>query len=220
MAIALAGREINRVLVVDDDPAARDALSEIIADMGLTPTCEKGPLNDLREFVEAVRQKADAVFSDYRLKPRNYSVFEGDQLVAECYSRNIPAVLCTAYQNADFMLDRSLGRRIPVLLRNTNPNPDDVEAAFKMCIAELQGQVASSRRPWRTLVRVNDVDPDRGDFYVVIPGWDVRAKIRLDLDSVGQDIKCLVKPGKRFHAKVNIGAQLAEDLYFDEWETE
>ncbi len=111
------------------------------------------------------------MFSDYRLKPRNYSVLEGDQLVAECYSRNIPAVLCTAYQNADFMLDRSLGRRIPVLLRNTNPNPDDVEAAFKMCIAELQGQVASSRRPWRTLVRVNDVDPDRGDFYVVIPGW-------------------------------------------------
>jgi CheY-like chemotaxis protein len=220
MAIALAGREIKDVLVVDDDPAAREALSLIITDMGLSPICEPGPLVDLRDFVNAIQQKADAVFCDYRLKPRNYSVFEGDKLVAECYSSNIPAVLCTTYQDNDFMLDRSLVRRIPVLLRDTNPNPDDVEAAFKKCIAELQGHIAPSRRPWRTLVRVYDIERDRGFFYVVVPGWDVRAKVRLDLDSVGDKIKCLVEPGKRFHAKVNIGAQSADDLYFDEWETE
>ena len=67
-------------------------------------------------------------------------------------------------------------------------------------------------------MRVYDIDRDRGFFYVVVPGWDVRAKVRLDLDSLEEEIKCLVEPGKRFHAKVNIGAQSSRDLYFDEWE--
>ena len=220
MAITLARREINNVLIVDDDPAARDSFSEIIVDMGLSPINEPGPLDDLKSFVNSVRQKADAVFADYRLKPRNYSVFEGDSLVAECFSNNIPAVLCTAYEAADFMLDRRLVRRIPVLLRDTNPEPDDVEAALEKCIAELEGRIAPSRRPWRTLVRVNDIDQVRGFFYVIVPGWDVRTKIRLDLDNVPDEIKFLIAPDKRFHAQVNIGAQSAHDLYFDEWETE
>jgi len=216
----LAGREISNVLVVDDDPAARDAFSEIIVDMGLNPISEQGPLENLKAFVNSVSQKADAVLSDYRLKPRNYSVFEGDSLVAECFSQNIPAVLCTTYAAADFMLDRRLVRRIPVLLRDTNPEPDDVEAALEKCIGELQGRVAPSRRPWRTLVRVYDIDLDRGFFYVIVPGWDARTKIRLDLDNVPEHIRKLVNPEKRFHAQVNIGAQSAHDLYFDDWEIE
>lgn len=220
MAISLAGRQINNILIVDDDPAARDAFSEIITDMGLSFICESGPLDDLIAFVNSVSQRADAVFSDYRLKPRNYSVFEGDRLVAECFNRDIPAVLCTTYEAADFMLDRSLVRKIPVLLRDTNPEPDDIAAALEKCISELQGHVAPSRRPTRTLVRVNDIDSDRGFFYVVVPGWDVRAKVRLDLNNVPPEIKNMVEPDKRFHAQVNIGAQSAHDLYFDEWETE
>lgn len=220
MALALAGREIENILVVDDDPGARDSFAETIADMGLNPIEEAGPLENLIPFVESVRLKADAVFSDYRLKPRNYSVFEGDSLVAECFSHNIPAVLCTAYEAADFMLDRRLVRRIPVLLRDTSPEPDDVGAALEKCIAELEGRVAPSRRPWRTLVRVNDVDPGRGFFYVVVPGWDVRTKVRLDLGNVPDGIRALIEPGKRLHAQVNIGALSAHDLYFDEWEQE
>jgi CheY-like chemotaxis protein len=220
MGISLAGRQINNILVVDDDPAARDSFSEIIADMGLNSECESGPLDDLKAFVDSVSERADAVFSDYRLKPRNYSVFEGDSLVAECFSHDIPAVLCTTYEAADFMLDRRLVRRIPVLLRDTNPEPDDVAAALEKCISELQGHVAPSRKSTRALVRVNDIDLDRGFFYVVVPGWDVRAKVRLDLYNVPTEIRKLVKPDKRFHAQVNTGAQSAHDLYFDEWETE
>jgi hypothetical protein len=57
-------------------------------------------------------------------------------------------------------------------------------------------------------------------LYVVVPGWDVRTKVRLDLNNIPENIRNLIVPGKRFHAKVNIGAQSAHDLYFDEWETE
>lgn len=220
MSIALAGREIKNILIVDDDPEARDAFSEIITDMGLIPICELGPLDDLEAFVKLVPKKADAVFADYRLKPRNYAVFEGDFLVANCFRHDIPAVLCTSYEAADFMLDRKLVREIPVLLRNTNPEPDDIEGALEKCISELQGHVTPSRRPWRSLVRVYDIDIDRGFFYVIVPGWDARAKIRLDLENVPGEIQELVKPGKRFHAQVNIGAKSAYELYFDEWETE
>lgn len=218
--IGIDGYEINNVLIVDDDPAARDAFAEMITDMGLNPKSESGPLEDLLQYVKSVPQKADAVFSDYRLKPRNYSVFEGDSLVAECFRQNIPAVLCTTYSSADFMLDRSLVRRIPVLLRNTNPGPADVEAAFKKCIEELHGDISPSRKAVRTLIRVNDIDQDRGFFYVVIPGWDVRTKVRLDLSNVPDTLRSLIQPGKRFHAQVNIGAESSSDLFFDDWEME
>lgn len=77
-----------------------------------------------------------------------------------------------------------------------------------------------SERPWRTLIRVCDVDHADGFFHVILPGWDSRAKVRLDLEEVPDEIRELVEPGKRFHAKVNIGAESKSDLHFEDWESE
>jgi hypothetical protein len=69
---------------------------------------------------------------------------------------------------------------------------------------------------WRSLVRVTRI----GDacFYVVIPGWESNTEIRMKLDDVPNCIKTLVKPGKRFHARLNIQAKSAEELHFSDWE--
>jgi CheY-like chemotaxis protein len=220
MPIELQDRTINRVLVVDDNQGAREAFSYPLEELGLVPVQETGPLPDtVGTFVSTLAGRADAVFCDYRLRPGNYSSYDGDELVAACYQNKVPAILCTTYSDADFMLDRRLVRFIPVLLRTGSPEPADIDRGFRQCADELQGDIPPSRRPWRALIRVHAVDRDRGFFYVVIPGWNVREKVRLALDHLPQDVRSQVEADKRLHAQVNIGSESYQDLYFYEWES-
>ncbi len=79
--------------------------------------------------------------------------------------------------------------------------------------------IQPDQRGWRTLVRVTDIDHDRCCFYVVVPAWSARRKIRIDDNGVPASVRALVEPGHRFHATVNTGAERARDLSFAEWET-
>jgi len=55
-------------------------------------------------------------------------------------------------------------------------------------------------------------------LYVVVPGWSAIQKIRVQYDSIPTDLLSKMQNGlERLHAKVNIGAESDEDLYFD-WE--
>ena len=78
-----------------------------------------------------------------------------------------------------------------------------------------------ARRPWRTLVRVDDVSQDGNYCHVVVPAWNPHQAIRLYFHDIPHDILPRLKTkGSRLHAKVNIGAVSFEDVYFDEWEPE
>ncbi|MBI3920225.1 MAG: hypothetical protein HY318_02310 [Armatimonadetes bacterium] len=222
MPILTQGRRINRVLVVDDEPGSRDGFSESIEDLGLDVVCEPGPMDDPDSFIASLCGKADAVLSDFRLRViGHYSNFDGDRLVATCYQHQIPALLCSSFTDASTVIDRSLMRFIPVFLPTTTPQPEDIEAGFIRCVEEFAGNLPPSRRPWRTLIHIHDVDDSmEGLFHVILPGWNVREKIPLWRDHLPANIQPLVQPGKWLHAQVNIGAEEYQDLYFDEWETE
>jgi hypothetical protein len=71
-------------------------------------------------------------------------------------------------------------------------------------------------RLWRTLVRIVDIKV--GAIYVVVPGWHKSQKIRLPLSELPENIRNAAVIGKRFHAYVNIGAVLLDDLRFEQWE--
>ncbi len=71
--------------------------------------------------------------------------------------------------------------------------------------------------PPRTLVRVVEIDDST--CQVVLPGFDgARQHIPLSRSQVPPDIWALFQPGKRLHARVNIGAADIEDLVFFSWE--
>jgi len=77
----------------------------------------------------------------------------------------------------------------------------------------------TSERPWRTLIRVEDIDFEQRLIYVVIPAWDTSATIPLQWQQLPAKLIELVKTGKnRFHAKVNLGAETQEALSFAGWE--
>ena len=222
MSTARAGNgEVKRILVVDDDADARDALSYPIEELGITPVMEEGPIENLDRFVEGVAHRAQAVICDYRLKRSGaYSRFDGDELLAACYHRGVPGVLYTQYSDVVTEMNRRLRRFIPSLLKTGYPKPDAILAALLRCRDELKGTVHPARSGWRTLIRVVDASDDGGYCHVVVPGWSYDQVIRLYFRDVPEAIRPRMTTGAYLHAKVNIGAHSFDELYFDEWEPE
>ena len=178
----------------------------------------KAPVETIESFLVKAKQSADAVVCDYHLRKHNYAICDGDILVAECYKVGIPGILCTTYTDVDVEIRRDYRRYIPALLRNNCPEPETLIEAWRSGLREISGTFHPTRRPWRTLVRVDEVT-DGGYLYAIVPAWSPQQKIRLSEDSLPEEILDLVEPGKRFHAQVNIGAESHEDLFFDDWES-
>ena len=213
--IAIGDREISRALIVDDEQEARDAYEYVIEDMDLYAHKVTEPLYDLPAFVSSI-QPTDVVLCDFHLKKHSYAPCDGDRLVAECFRAGFPGVLCTTIAEAP--IRRDYLRYIPGLVRTGDPDPAELLRAWERCVLELNGGFEPARRPWRTLVRVADVDPDHHCFYVIVPAWSVRTKIRIDNDNLPAEIRELIEPDRRFHALVNTGVEGHGDLFFDKWE--
>ena len=211
----LNGRQIGRAFIVDDERDAREAYEYTVEDMKLEPVKVEGPLDDFSDFLVKI-QPTDVVICDFHLRKHSYACWDGDRLVFECFKAKIPSVLCTA--SADPPIRRDLLRYIPGFLRTGNPEPLDLSRAWAKCAHELKGRFESDRRPWRTLVRIADVDHDHRCVYVVVPAWNVHQKVRIDYDNFPQTVHELIEPDRRFHALVNTGAKSHRELYFDNWE--
>jgi hypothetical protein len=88
------------------------------------------------------------------------------------------------------------------------------------CIEEISGTFRPDRKPWRTLIRVDDIDPEgdpRPSCYVVVPAWNATQIIQIRLDDLPLHVRPSIRSATHWHADVNIGAERAEDLYFAEW---
>ena len=221
MPFQIENKTFSRVSIIDDDREARDSYEYPIEELGLKVVPEAGPLNNLQRYVQVLPTQADAVLCDFHLRKKgNYANFNGDELVAACYRGSFPAVLCTSYTDVDIISLRSRRRFIPVLLKPRDLNPDNIANGFRQCIQEFKGKFQPSRRPWRTLVRVEEVEAERGYFYVIISGWSSREKISVSFDNLPRNFRSLVEQQKRLHAQVNVGAENPDDLYFDSWEAD
>lgn len=211
----------ERILVVDDDPGAREVFSFPIEELGKKAVKEKGPITDIREFIAEFPHKADAILSDYHLKKRGeYASFNGDVLVAECYKNGIPGLLCTQYTDVATELNRYHLRFIPSLLKTNSPDPDSILISLNRCRDEISGSFHPTRKPWRTLVRIDGVDEEGSYCHVIVPAWNPNQAIRLYFDSIPSELHRLLEPGRRLHALVNIGAESFEDVFFEKWEPE
>ena len=217
----LSNGAIKKVLVVDDDAEARDALGYPIEELDITPVPERGPITDLTRFVEGVRDRAQAVLCDYQLtRSGKYSTFNGDELIAACYRQGIPGLLCTQYTAVVIEMNRRLRRFIPSLLTTSCPAPDAIHDSLRRCQEELDGVFHPARKPWRTLVRVHDVSDDASHCHVVVPAWSYNQVIRLYFQDLPDRLRPHMTTGTRLHAKVNIGAHAFDEVYFYDWETE
>lgn len=177
-------------------------------------------MRNLESSLKEIHAKADAIICDYHLRIRSYSPFDGDQLVALSNIGRFPALLCTTYDDADITLLRSKRRFIPILLRPSTYNPDTIVRGFERCLKESAGKYNPSRKPWRTLVRITQVDESGEYFYIVVPGWNADQKIRIYFADLPPLLSGKIETDMRFYAQVNIGADSADELYVCEWEVQ
>lgn len=220
MPLMIDGTSIERVVVFDDNPAAREAYTYPLEELHVEPIPVEGPLESVDQVAELLPTRAGAVLCDYHLTKKNYAAFNGEEIIVRCYEKKIPAVLCTRYTDTDRL--RRHRRSIPVLMRLGDLSPETIVSGFRSCIMEFGGDFQPDRRPWRTLVRVEEVveEGPTKSVYVVLPGWDPNKVVRLGLEDLPANIQPLAKVGKRFHAQVNVGADRDDELYFVEWETQ
>jgi hypothetical protein len=85
---------------------------------------------------------------------------------------------------------------------------------FKFAIG---GQIANTRKPHRTLLRIEDVG--RESIDVIIPGWNPHRAVRLPKSLIPESFwESQLKIGEHLFAQINIGAEKASDLYFKDFE--
>ena len=132
-----------------------------------------------------------------------------------------PALLCTKWHTADIDEMRPYRRYIPSLIVPANLEPASIKSGLEVCIREFDGDYRPVRRPWRALIRIEDVrKTDGGSEFVkvVVPAWNSNEVVRLSASMIPRDIFKKLEAGTRLHAKVNLGAVGNEDLFFEEWE--
>jgi hypothetical protein len=221
MAITIARRSIKRISIIDDLALVRDSYELSVEDLGLESVSETGPLERLPVCVESVSRRADAAICDYNLKVKAYSNFNGAELAAEFYKVGFPAVLCTKWHTAVIDEMRQFRRFIPSLIDPGNLDPTSIKFGIESCIREFDGDFRAVRRPWRSLIRVEEIrETDHGvEFvYVVVPAWNSNEVVKLPAMLIPPEVLQKLGAGSRLHAKVNLGAVGNEELFFEEWE--
>lgn len=224
MTLQLSGTTIERVLIVDDDQSVRSSYEDPVIDCDLEPEPESGPIRSKEEYVSRmVMNGVQAAICDHHLKKRDYSVVDGAELIAEFYRNQFPALLCTRWRDAQPEEIRKYRRYIPVLLSPDELDPDSIYRGLEMCIQEFQGNLLDSRRPWRSMVRLEDFDPNGGAqqrLYIVVPSWNPNRVLALLAENIPIDIlKTFIAGTNRVFADINLGADLESELYFDNWRT-
>ena len=222
MAITIAKRSIKRISIIDDQAPVRESYELSVEDLGLESISETGPLDEeLPDCVKAVSQRADAAICDYNLKVKAYSSFNGAELAAGFYKMQFPAVLCTKWHTAVIDEMRQYLRFIPSLIDPAKLDPTSIKIGIESCIREFEGEFRAVRRPWRALVRVEDIrKTDQGSefAYVVVPAWNSNEVVKLPAHLIPPEILKRLSAGSRLHAKVNLGAAGNEELFFEAWE--
>jgi CheY-like chemotaxis protein len=223
MIVTSEHHAFERIFVLDDDPAARSAYRFAIEDMKAQPVLEGGPLWDFEQAITKMTSNGNAAICDYHLRAKNYANFNGAQVVAALYKSSYPAILCTRFEKTQADEIRIHRRKVPVLITPSDMDSETLLSGFRVCQDEFDGNYLPSRRPWRTLIRVEGIEaPDNrsgGYFLAIVPAWSGSEGIKIYMDSVPESVQSQIKSGHmRFHAQVNLGAEKLEDLYFDEWE--
>jgi len=221
MALTIADREISTMCLIDDDSSVRDSYLLNIEDLNLEAQSIKGPIDDLDSFIRDHTAISQAAICDQNLTVGGYSKFDGAEIVVRWYKDRFPVILCTKYEQEIAIKLRKFREFIPALLDPDELNPDSIQKSLEVCINEFRGKILPSREMWNALVRIENIDRETNtlnpDLNVVIPSWRPQKGIRLMLRDLPEAIRSQVREGTRLSARVNIGAERHEDLFFKEW---
>lgn len=213
----------KKIIVIDDEKDSAETAAWDLEEAGYKPILiVDGSFRNVDELVSKIPQDTSAVVCDQRLRKSGFATFEGSDLIAALYDLKIPAILNTQYFDIDDVPIRKHRHKIPVLLSKQYDilNEETLGAGIQKCKAEFEGNFSKDRKPYRTIVRVLDIDTNYRDNVVdvVISGWRPDIPVPLPLALIREWIDFEPHIGDLLIAKVNVGAEKAEDLYFTDFE--
>lgn len=214
------------VAVVDDDVEDRLALQDGLAEAGYATVVREAQLDGTHDLLSWLRDVgADALACDHRLTGSNYARFTGADGVSEAYRElQLPGFLTSAFIGTSGALEIQRQRRyLPSVVRKRDWAPSVLRDAIEFCERELAGDVPIERRPSRTGIEVVDVHSyDRDPVAVAfLPGWQPKTTVHFALDLIeDRGLRELVhsQEVQWLFARVNIGAEGAEELFFSDFE--
>jgi CheY-like chemotaxis protein len=214
---------VRRLAIVDDDPDTAEITSWQVQDAGYEPVVFPGrAVADPEELTSWVSLSAEGAICDHRLMARGFANFFGARVVSELFGeQHVPAILVTQYVDMDQDVSiRRWRRNIPVLLSRDEANAETIRHGIEMCMAELNGNIPSSRKPYRTLVYVDALGDESNEpiMDVIIPSWNNHHAVRLPQTLVPAEMQDNIRAGTWLFADVNIGARESQDLFFTDFE--
>ncbi len=223
MSLTINNKSIQRVMVVDNQPDSLDAIAYSIEEASLEPIVYQKPFTSIQECLSMVTTKAEAAIFAHHLGPQNTVHFSGASAVAHLYQQQFPSLLVTAWAEADIDNIRPFRRYIPVLIRSGNAEAETIQEGFKLCLSEFEQQYAPNRRPWRTILRIKEVNinqgfPTQSMVYALVPAWNPHEVVRFPLSLIPEHLQPAIDTGTYLFAKVNTGADHYDELYFSEFE--
>jgi len=210
--------QIKRIAIVDDDKREAEVAELEAEDAGFEPfIVEGGPFQKVEDLITLISSNAQAAICDHRLGHSGFASFSGAKLVARLYDLQIPAILISQYADMDNGLSiRACRDKIPVLLNRDETDASSIARGIEYCVSELRGQMANTRKPHRTLLRIEDIGQQSID--VIIPSWNPHRAVRLPKTLLPRSFRVHLKSGTHLFAQINIGAEKASELYFKDFE--
>lgn len=215
--------QIRKIAIIDDDKREAEVAELEAEDAGFEPfIVTGGPFRRIEDLTNLISSNAQAAICDHRLAHSGFANFTGARLVARLYDLHIPAILISQYAEMDNGISiRACRDKIPVLLNRDETDATSIARGIEYCVNELRGQIANTRKPHRTLLRIVDIEQEAGEkvIDVIIPSWNPHRAVRLPATLLPKSIsKSHLKRGERLFAKTNIGAEKASELYFKDFE--
>jgi hypothetical protein len=222
-AVNIEGKDISRVFLIDDDPSVRDLYQFHLDDVHVE-TEKVVSISGMDQLLQASNDH-DGFVCDFHLNNSRYSPINGDVIVSGLYQKKIPAVLCS--RDVDTVSSvRRLRHSIPCIIEARDLNVDSIMQSFATCIREFSGNFSKERRPWPTLIRIENIVQRSPTFLrvaVVIPGWEPQSIVEVDIlkAEVGlcADIIKAIDGGDVFRCKaqVNLDSESQRDVYVKDW---
>lgn len=204
--------------IVDDQPNSRDALADVIADSdSISPHVYNEKFESLEICIKTIHSQDAAAIFDNHLSQRNYANFRGILAVSQLYLLFFPALLVSSYE-ADILEIREHRQHVPIILEPDKVTPDSIIKGVEICKNEFAGKFTSERKPWRSLVRVDEISKDKKSVYVVIPSWDEHKLIKLLTSMLPPEYLPYLAMDVHFFAQVNVDAEHHQDLYLHSFE--
>lgn len=223
------------IAIVDDDPGTAQDTFEMVRDLGCTGkiiTSSSEGFSTVENLIAVLPTYSLGVLCDHRLQNNGFARFFGSELVAKLSEQRIPSVLITQFTETDADTSIRLYRKkIPALLKRADLTLENLSISIIQSQSELAGNITPTRKPYRTLLRITNLtNADSRDVVdVFVPGWNPHSAVRFPTDlitdiSIREKIKNHFQSDShssgpiRLFAQINIGAENAEDLFFDQFE--